>query len=506
MLATIPFLSLYLAHYLAPRGPTGFIQKDQPYYCANGREVFERGNGFAHPNPYDPAPDAPTIYFHWITWLLGFGVKKLALDPGVAYVAVGVLGGLACSWFTLRLVEAVLPDRRLSVPLFFLAMWGGGIACITRVAVNLLEGLPVGEDLLDFDPAHGWWFQCWGRNLLFAPEAVYHALVAFVWLALVRDRRWSAVAGTVLLAATHPFSGLQVLLMVLAWFSLLAFQERSGRAALPWLVIAATLGLFLWYYMVFLESFPHHRELRHVWIIDWTISVPTLLLAIGPVGCLAVKRVSQDGTRDRRVWLFGTCFLVSFALAKHDWFVKPVQPLHFTRGYLWLPLYLIALPWIQRFLVARLARGVRFSSVLALSVFGVIALSDNTVFLVENWQSSEAAEPLHLSPHEREMLRWVDRQGLDGVLLCSHPDLSYLSGTYTSARPYLGHIYNTPRYLERRSQTAEWLAGKDVVLFNPVDYVLVRRAELPSLRALPGWRCLHENEELVLLGRPRSMP
>jgi hypothetical protein len=130
-LAAAPFLSLYLAHYLLlSESATGFLLYDMPYYSAHGREVFERGNGFAHPNPYDPDPMAPAIYWHWFPWLLGFGITKLGLDPGVQFVMLGIVGALVCSWVTLRLVEAVLPysgdplpgrrgrqpDRRLPSP------------------------------------------------------------------------------------------------------------------------------------------------------------------------------------------------------------------------------------------------------------------------------------------------------------------------------------------------------------------------------------------------------
>src|SRR5439155_21748675 len=82
-LGVVPFLSIYLAHYASPLGiPTGFIHGDMPYYAANGREIFERGNGLAHPNPYDPDPHAPVIYFHWFTWVLGFAIKKIGIEPG----------------------------------------------------------------------------------------------------------------------------------------------------------------------------------------------------------------------------------------------------------------------------------------------------------------------------------------------------------------------------------------------------------------------------------------
>ncbi|MGE0609633.1 MAG: hypothetical protein AB7O62_21255, partial [Pirellulales bacterium] len=63
--AAVPFWWINVAHFADPAVmlertvPTGFVQSDQPYYLANGRDIFERGNGFMNPNPYDPRPDAP---------------------------------------------------------------------------------------------------------------------------------------------------------------------------------------------------------------------------------------------------------------------------------------------------------------------------------------------------------------------------------------------------------------------------------------------------------------
>src|SRR5262245_2369956 len=159
-----------------------------PYYCANAREIFERGNGLAHPNAYDPDPEAPVIYFHCLIWLLGFGIKKVGLDPGRLFVATGVIGSFLCSYLTLRLVETRLHECRFRITLFLFTMWGGGLLCIGRVAQNLLSGRPAGESLFAYDPFDGWWFQNWGRNLIFPTEAVYHALAAAVWLAVLGSR------------------------------------------------------------------------------------------------------------------------------------------------------------------------------------------------------------------------------------------------------------------------------------------------------------------------------
>ena len=80
--------------------------------------------------------------------------------------------------------------------------------------------------LTDFEPFNGWWMLSWGRNCMYTTEAVYHILMVAAWLALL-ERRWKiCMTWVMLLAATHPFSGFQVL----AIFVSFALMTRLG----PW--------------------------------------------------------------------------------------------------------------------------------------------------------------------------------------------------------------------------------------------------------------------------------
>jgi hypothetical protein len=509
VLAPLPFWSIYLYHYAAPSVPTGFIQYEGPYYSANGRAIFERGNGFAYPNPYDPDPQAPVIYFHWLPWLLGFGITRLGWDPGLLYCGIGALAGLACSWFMLRLVETILPDARYRYALFFVVMWGGGVLCLWQ-AMNIALGRTTWSELFVYDPCWGWWFLNWGRNLVYPTEAVYHAIVAGTWLAAITQRRLLVLLGAVLLATTHPFSGLQLLLMLLAWFGIRTGIRRE-RADL-WLLLALllTLASFLGYYLVYLNSFAAHRELQSVWTLRWILPKFAILLAYGLVGVLALLRVLSDrGRLGEEAWFWVVCFAVSLFLAKHEWFLPAHQPLHFTRGYIWTPLCLLALPLIQRLLlhVQRATPASLFT--LLVSVAACAAVSDNLAFIAKLWMQRDG---LHLAPDERaqfyltaeeaEAFQWMDRQGLDGILLCPDEKLSYLSATYTSVRPFFGHMYNTPHFRERRQQVTEWRThGGEGSWFADIDYILLNRKSRYAALPGAGWEIAFENAQLVLYKR-----
>jgi hypothetical protein len=516
MVALLPYYTVYAAHFLLHPDATGFIQNDQPYYVANGREIFERGNGFAHPNPFDPDPNAPVIYFHWLTWLYGAAVKFLGTDPAFVPLLLGAIAALALGLLTLAIIEIVLPDRRFLVPLFLLAMWGGGVLALGGLLSGGSGDEPLADRLLAFDPESGWWFLNWGRNVMYPTESVYHALVAATWLALLRGRENWAVLGGALLAATHPFSGLQLLGFLGFWLTYRRFVLRTGPAAArlgAWFLI---VGAFLYYYVVYLNRFPQHVAMQRDWTEnpeDWIVPLRTMLLAYGPVAALAVWRlVDEPRPWKSDVVLFAGCFCITLLLIKHDLLVRNAkQPIHFTRGYEWMPLFLLGLPKLQQLFIrvwehGRLGRKVAFVALL----FGLGTL-DNLTFVAASW-TSEAPIPHYLTRSEREMFAWMEEQRLTGVLLCTDRNLSYLAATYTSVRPYFGHGHNTPDFFQRiERMNAYFRFRQPAPWLEEIDYLLVAKRMLRIPKAHQGdwrpdghWKKMRENDECLLLARIHS--
>lgn len=510
ILAALPFWALYVQHFLQPN-PTGFLQYDQPYYVANGREVFERGNGFSHPNPYDPAPDAPCIYFHWLTWLFGAAVTFGHVDPVVPELIALVVGGLLTSWLTLLLVEHRLPDRRFQTMFFLMAMWGGG-AFVLRGLIR--TGIPPRlHDLYAYDPGDGWWFLNWGRNLLLPTEAIYHALVAATWLLVLKRQETAAILLCGVLAATHPFSGLQLMLGLGLWLTLRVVLNRTRIATIRWLLWAGIAAVFGWYYFVFLNQFPQHRALQANWVSTpevWNLSWRAMVLAYAPVGMMALIALMAFRPWTRETAFLLVCAVVTAVLIKHDWITAhPHQPIHFTRGYEWLPLFLLSLPMWQAvlcWLADRLPKLVQ--PIVALIVLAFFCL-DNATFLLATSRESLAA-PQHLTLDQREMFHWMQAHQLDGVLLTPEPAAAYLSAVYTPARPFVGHLFNTPEYARRSSQMMEFLRDPSANSDLQIDLVLLPRtwanewpAVLSNSTVANQWKVLHENPSAVLFSRQR---
>lgn len=463
LLLCLPFWLVWLAPvYLVETGgappdsvATGFPQYDQPYYLANGRAIFERGNGIAGPNPYDPDPNSPAIYFHLLTWFFGLAVVGLGLEPGFVYVATGLVAGLVLARLTLALLGRLVASRRSLVWLGPLAMWGGGIAVAAWLALSSLSMLQTGVAATVFEPGGGWWFLPWGRNLLFTTEAVYHCLVLAVFLAFL-DRRWWRFALMVgLVAAAHPFTGVQVLLPIGLWVGInLCFPAATGLPRLPLPVtatlaaIAATFGA---YYLLFLPSHAAHLEMTKIWALDWQETILQTLFAYLPLS-LALIFAWRGGwllRRPERVF-FGIFAAAAFLLAHHGWFAPPHQPLHFSRGYFWLPLFLLALPWLERG-AAWAAAGPprrRFVAALALAA----AAADNAGFVVTAITRKNQQDVRFLDRELREIYRLLDEREIHGVMISDDPIAGYLAATYSETRPFFGHYFNTPDREGRRAE------------------------------------------------------
>jgi hypothetical protein len=503
IVAVLPFQLPLLQHLLTGSIATGFLQYDAPYYMANARAVFERGTGLVYPNAYDPDPNAPAIYFHWLTWLLGAAVKILHIDPGVVFASVGVIAAIVCSALTLRLVELVLPDRHGRLGWFLLTMWGGGVICLGTAGLNLLQGRPLLDSLFRLDAGVGWWSANWGRNLLLPTEAVYHCFVAAAWIGVLQCRWALAFASVAALAATHPFSGVQHALILGAWVGGLALYERTPAAWGRVVIACVILGAIGLYYFWFLNLFPAHRRLVAVWSSAHRITLVNVFLAVGPFALVALWRFRREQWRAGQTeWFWFTAIVVTFLLMKHDWFIAPRQPAHFSRGYLWLPIWMLALPqlqrWTQRFVAGR-RRSVAFATV---ALFGVVAASDNTTFIVNELKIGES-DRIHLNPEQREMFRWMDHAELRGTLLTSDTRLSYYAAVYAGVRPYYGHLFNTPDIHTRWRDVAAWhRRGEKGPWLQTIDYVLVQQSDPPLGFDREQWHELHRNHDYVLLSRP----
>lgn len=495
----LPWLCILAAHYVGNADQaTGFIQYDQPYYVANGRAAFERGNGLLYPNPSDASENAPAIYFHWLPWLLGVMVTGMGLEPGSAYSLLNVCMLPVFGLLTFKLVQHRTTQHTVS--LMLLAMWGGGVLTLLGLLRGAAIGLSLTDAVFEYDPTEGLWFLNWGRNTIYGIEITYHCLVAAAWLFLLKARHAAALLCAAVLALTHPWSGLELLLVVNAWFLFLAVRHRTGRSLLDLGVASLLISLLLGYYKVWLPGFPSHAALQANWSLNWRAEWSTILYAYGPVGILAALALMQQSwrlNRDEQFLLIAAA--VAFGLSIHDRILsKSIQPLHFTRGYVWMPLFLLAIPQIVRLLNFAFQASVRRRR-LMLSSFFFLACFDNTAFVATHsyWQFT-ATQPtgFFLTRDDRNVLHTLHHQVRNQVVFCESLDLSYLMSTYSAVRPWLGHKFNTPDYIQRQKHLHRAIVNNgidDRLLPSPIQVlVLAADRDTTMLKESDQWHPVAE--------------
>lgn len=476
VLAVLPIVWLTACYFLgAPTDthPTGFIQYDQAYYMAEARQYVTGGFHLLHGLPASPDYNTPRVYFRPQTLLLGTLLKFTGIEPGYIYMAFGLIATIIFFRLAIALYELVVGLRStaqwLVLPLF---LWGGGLALL----FGLLFKVTAGVSLFIVDT--GGWGANLGRGVIYGVEGYYHALFFAAVLALLR--RWYATA-LILVAVTcasHPFTGVELVSILLGWVILEIMVDRSGAPPL-WFAtgIAFLLLLHLGYWLVLLSWLsPEHAALAPTWELPWVLHLYNEVPEYALVGLAALwqlrdRRRIAAAFADRTVRLLLTWFAVVFLLANHDLFISPRQPIHFTHGYLWIPLFLIGAPVMvqiaERLLALRRLAG----------LFGLITLSGLMFLDNAGWYGAAGLDllkngnsvfffpnPIYIERSARDVLQQLNDDLFAGGLVVSNArPLSYYVIVYTSLRTWHSQIWNTPHPQERLAELgALFHDGRDI--------------------------------------------
>jgi hypothetical protein len=455
--ALIPLARSFVDAHLQHKVATGFIFYDMAYYMAYAREQFDQGFHLTFGNPYAPY-GTPAIYFQPQALVLG-GLQRMGLDPGLVYNLFGLAAMFFAAWVAVRFYEEVVgvetPAKLIGLVCFF---WGGGILSLAGIAAGFIEHQPILDSILKFDISGGWWMFNFGRNLSYPVEAYYHGVFLLTLLCLIRGRLGASLALAALLSLSHPITGVELLLILVA-YSALELALKS-RAVTP-LFLAVSIAILVFhvgYYLVFLNRFPDHRVLQSQWDVAWFYAPSTYVPALFIVGCLAAARLlgapgPMQAMKDSRVRLFAVWFLVVFALTQHNLVIKPMEPVHFARGYDWMALFFMGAPAllasIDRLLGIR-PRQLQHAAITALVLFFLL---DNLIWYASFLSPGRKSQAILLTYDQKSVLDWLDRNTAPpDMVVCQDSMVSYLVSTYTRVRSWEGHAMLTPFYAQRAAE------------------------------------------------------
>lgn len=460
LLLVLPATWPYLLHYLhaGDRIALGFIHDDMASYMAHAREYFD-GAGLTYGNPFSPFYDTPSIYFQPWTLLLGAIWRTTGIDQGIIFVTFGAIAAIVCTRLAIEIYRQIVGLRSIAEWMGLVAfVWGGGVlvlAGFTYITITGNEPLSV----LRFDPDGGWWFLNFGRNFVYPTEAFFHALFLGCILAVYRKRFGVALLLAFLTSISHPFTGVKLLLILTVWSFVEWYFLRGGELRRSFVLACwALLALHVAYYLGVLNQFPEHRSLVEQWARPWVYHARNFVPAYALVGGLTLWRMRRiglarqvlgsSGNRLLLVW-----FAVSFALANHEFAMRPVQPLHFTRGYVWMPLFLLGAPVLVTQLARLWSSRQRVLGVVCCAAVVGLFVSDNVVWLAQ----LSGPIGMYQTEDQRELMDWLNREEHRGrVVLAGWDFIGYMTTVYTPLRAWRSHHLNTPFTYERRQEKLEF--------------------------------------------------
>ncbi|HEX2608720.1 MAG TPA: hypothetical protein VHK91_15160 [Flavisolibacter sp.] len=493
---TLPMLLFFLSywfHHSSHLIPTGFIQPDNVSYLAYGKQYLDAGSpSLFYSNPFNDSNEYAPVYFQPQT-LLFAALLKLRVPVVVLLPLFTLLFTFLGFRMLIKLYDRLLPGSAQRIFHLILLGWGGGLLVFTGIPIHLLYNnadIHFLDGVLYLDPASGWWGLNWGRAQFFSCEAYYHFLfLSSIYLIL--RKRWLQAALTVLITSlSHPFTGIELLVIVGLWISLEWLTKKRTFPVWFALAIALITAFHLYFYLVYLNHFPEHRSVADQYSLPWKLRYFNMLPAYCLVGSLALGSFFMQNFRLRfsgpSVRLLICWFTGAFLLANHELFLPvSMQPIHFTRGYVWTSLFLLGLPMLNQ--VTAFVKS-RFYGA-GLIVLGFVFCSDNIAWLA-NFIGSRADLPStgHITKEQKQVMNYLDKTSNTGTLLIMDDrDLAYLSTIYTKAYPLVSHPFTTP-FVQQKEKEWNAVMNQGVMqqkwLGRPVTILLRMPIKWPGIPAL----------------------
>lgn len=501
LLLTAPMLVFFLGYLFKHSNdlkPTGFIQHDNVSYVAYGKQYLDSDkNSFFYSNPFNDSDDHQPIYFQTQTIFFA-ALLKAGIPPGWILIPFTLLCSIICFRLLIAIYDHLFPGNKYRTISIWLFAWGGGLLTLSGFFAQLIYGTSAVNSIFFLDPGSGWWGLNFGRALFFSCEAYYHVLFLGVIYCLLKQKWAGVLAISAILSISHPFTGIELLGIASAWLlaEKIVFKNKNIPA---WLVIGELLVLLfhLYYYLYYLNQYDDHRSVNEQYALNWRLRFFSIIPAYcftGLLALLSVWKINKPGKffsqSQNRLFLFW--FLVAFSLANHEMVIKPMQPLHFTRGYIWTALFLLGIPALH-YLFNKLTTSVFQKFILG--SFVLLFFSDNMVWIY----SQSGAKPTspstsYLNTEQEEVFALLKKHTTNRSLLIGADELiPYMSTVYTSAYPWLSHPFTTPHVAQKKAALSRFLEsgeidpswkGRDLIfVIDKKDSLAVKRASMLSFPA-----------------------
>lgn len=467
LVLTTPMIVLYLAFYLnhsSSLSPTGFIGLDNVSYVANAKQYLDAGHfSLFYSNPLNDSGDYTAIYFQTQTCFLAL-LLWIGFAPGFAIMLLNWLGTLLSFRMAIGIYDHLYPNsnhRKLFVSLF---CWGGGLLALSCIPIAVTQTIG-NQDLLErlffLDPARGWWGLNFGRGHFISTEGYYHFLFLSGILCILKKKWNLALVIALALSLSHPFTGIEYLSIVAAWAFVEIIIVKNKTVHWKFFVgIVLIMASHIFYYLFYLDQFPEHRSVSVQYSLNWRLRFFNIIPAYCIVGTLAIVsffKLKKEFFNNLSTRLFLTWFVIAFFLANHEIFMKPMQPLHFTRGYIWTSLFLLGLPAL-RGLFQNVKSRKHFIILMLLSA---LMFSDNFLWIVNGARFTRTSPSvIAITAEQKNLLKTISKNSSNKTLIIGNDDVVvYMSTVYSTAYPWISHPFTTPFVAEKTKAYNEFISS-----------------------------------------------
>ena len=452
----IIFNLAYLYNHDPGLVPTGFIQYDNVTYVGNSIQYnWSEHSGLFYSNRLNDSHGHEQIYFNPQLLIIAL-FMRLGIAPGFALMLFNLLSAILFFRFAIAIYDHLKQtnERRVLNIVFF--SWGGGLLCASGVLLHLIgfAGNDIWSSMFVLDPAHGWWGLNAGRSLFFSMEGWYHALF-FGIIFFILQKRWTLGAILLfLLSLSHPFTGIELLLILFTWMVIEISISKHSIPIYFALTVICILAFHIWYYLVYLNKFPEHLSVFQQYSLNWKYRFYHFIPAYILTASLTILAMKIEGLKNyfsvQSNRLFICWAIIAFTLANHELFIKPMQPLHFTRGYIWSALFFAGLPGLH-YLWKTLF--IKKNGVIFILLISIIFVSDNLVWIIKNTRRvNEPTSVTLITAEQKQILEFLSINAkFNDAIVGSDEVIPYLASIYTKSNIWFSHPYNTPNYSSKKN-------------------------------------------------------
>lgn len=467
-------ISLSWYHRAEPDVYLGFLQGDQPSYTALAKSVFNRGNGLFYANPFDYDNKAPRVLSNLGYVALGWLMKAFGNHEIRAWEFWRLLWGTLGGIFYVIIVQNIVPHRSIRRWAIFAGLFGGGTAWLHSLFLlpeTSFNGWLTGT--IDVERDYGWWCLNFFRQSLYPLELLYHSLF---FLAIILYMRRNLRALIYVIAAlwwTHVITAILTTTVVGLALAVDYLQSRKRDEIYAVAGLGVVVSFFVLYYNVALPRYPsvaswmeqtlqfRDKMAPGFWLPAYGFLLPAGIICFFPE---AMRRLLQK--RHRRIVLIWGIAAVGWTY-NDIFFSRCIQPIHFSRGYVYLFLVLLASFAMMNFIPRSFLNRRIFGIILAVSLIPLCL--DNVLFLARVGTNTPQKGLLTISKDAEKTLNYFKQLPGSKLVFSADQKLGVLIVAQTQHRVYASEMYLTPFYTDRMNELTPPLIEGDMAALKRMN-------------------------------------